>query len=429
MAGMDNTPSFDNDHIDLNTENRKVEQFSDDTVRSAPELEQAPSAPKQEDAPARPVDPRAQRLQEIAENRNAYRNEELATEDERFGRQRDVAPSAPPSEDDYVDLKVRKQTQRMTVKERDNILAEDWDLSDISAMSEAEKNRNAQQILALRSYGQELNSVKEQLKQPQTVIQQQPVQQQAEPVTQEPPKTPRQIAQEKLDKAYEDLEFGVEGARARAVEAQNELADIAAQEAIQRSRVAEASNGYDYDFNSAWNESVNDPAYQQNVLAIGMFEKAVDVGMRKMIADCLNAQPQEVQNAFLQRGITPEFIGRAPKEQITNLYKDMAIKSYPVPRPSALIKAVNQHITSQIAGTTPPAAQGQHPGTEANSGPHLGLDRSDRKAEIQNQPPRAGVPRPIPGSAPPAQTEQERRKATIQAEKALRRQGQPVSAR
>lgn len=421
MAGMDNTPSFDNDHIDLNTENRKVEQFSDETVRSAPELEQAPSTPKQEDAPARPVDPRAQRLQEIAENRNAYRNEELATEDERFGRQRDVAPPAPPAEDDYVDLKVRKQTQRMTVKERDDILAEDWDRADISAMSEAEKNRNAQQILALKSYGKDLDSVKEQLKNPQTVVHQQQVQQHADPVVQEPQKTPRQIAEEKLDTALQALELGEDGARAQVIEAQKELSRIEAQETLHQDRITQASNVYDYDYNSAWTESVNDPAYQQNVLAVGMFEKAVDVGMRQAIANCLNSQPQQVQAAFLQSGITPTYLGQASKEQITNLYKDMALKSYPVPRPSALIKAVNQHITSQIAGTTPPAAQGQHPGTEANSGPHLGLDRSDRKAEIQNQPPRAGVPRPLPGSAPPPMSEQERAKANIQAEKLARR--------
>lgn len=429
MNGMGNTSSLDNDYVDLNTENRRVEQFSDDTVRSAPELEPEAPAPKQEDAPARPVDPRAQRLAEIAENRNAYRNEELATEDERFGRQREAAPPTPPAETDYVDLKVRKQTQRMTVKARDEILSDDFEADDIKAMPEAEKNRYAQMILAQRAYRQEIDELKQQVKQPQTVIQQQPVQQQAEAAPQEPPKSPRQVAQEKLDKALEDLEMGENGARARVIEAQNELADIAANEAIQKSRIADASNVYDHDYNSAWSESVNDPAYQQNVLAVGMFEKAVDVGMRQAIANCLNAQPQHVQAAFLQNGITPTYLGQASKEQITNLYKDMAIKSYPVPRPSALIKAVNLHITSQIAGNTAPAAQGQHPGTEANSGPHVGIDRADRKAEIQNQPPRAGVPRPVSGSAQPAQTEQERRKATIQAEKARRRQGQAIPAR
>ena len=355
MSGMGTPLSFDQDQVDLKQENRTVEPLNDEASHVAPTFEEAGASQKVEEAPKRPIDPRAQRLAEIAENRNAYRNEELATEDERFGRQREAPPQPAPSENDFVDLKVRRQTQRMTIKERDNLLSEDWDDEDIRAMSEDEKNRSARQILARQAYDKDLESRKELIKQLQQPSQQ-PIHQQADPVAQEPPKTPRQLAQEKLDKAYEDLEFGVEGARARAVEAQNELADIAANEAIERSRIANIATGYDNDATSGWSEAVSDPIYQQNVLAVGMLEKAVDIGMRKTIADCLGSQPQNVQEAFLRNGITPDFIGKSSPQEIASLYKDMALKGYPVHRPSALIRAVSQHVSSQFAGPPQPAA-------------------------------------------------------------------------
>ena len=418
---QDNTPSFDKDAANIASESRNIETINDDASARQPDLDNSkPSAPEAEAPEARPVDPRKAKMDEIAARSNERRREEQDAVNATFGR-----PETPPpvalKDDDHVDLKVRRQTQRMTVRERNEILRDDFDDEDIQGMTEAERNRNAQFILANRSYRAEIDELKRETKAPQPQVQ---VIQPQTPVTEvEPPKTARQIAEEKLDAALEALEFGEPNARAAVKDAQNELARVAAEEVVQERDQRHRESVIDRDFDEGRNVVLQ--PWSNDPIVTGVLNTYIDIGLKAMIAQTIDKAGPAMQAAFARNGITPEFLQQADTKTVTDLYKDMILKGHQIPQPSRVIRAIAENTKSRIAGITRPAPQDQHPDPAGPDGQAPRLDRSARKEATANQPGRASLPRSPSNSNPPPMSEQDRAKANREAEKQKRR-GIPV---
>lgn len=426
-----NTASFstDEDREITSEANRSIERIDDETKRSSPELENQETpvvSPKEE--PAKPIDPRASKLEEIAQKRNDQRNDELEQQERNFIRP-NVAPApAEPKDDDTVDLKVRKQPTRLTIKERNEVLKDDFEEADIKQMSESEKNRATQQILTNRQYRAEMEELKAEKREFRTSQQQSAAapQQPAAQVPVEQPKTPMQIAHEKVQRATEAVSFGEDGAAQLMIEAQEELASIKADERIAQRESAQRSDGYDADVRRGFKEAdrlweKDHPQLMNDPVARGAIHPTVDILSRISIGEFIRNQPREIQQRFTSGGITPDYIKNATPAEISGVYKSMATKGYQIPPPSYIVTQAANVVASRLAGNTSPAAQEPHLAPGDENGQRVILDRSGRKDEIANQPNRAGVPRPIPGTKPAPMSEQERARHNIEVEKQKRR--------
>lgn len=431
---QDNTSSFENtiSTEDFASESRTVAPINDDAAHRRPDIEEARApAPEKEEAPKAPIDPRKERMDEVVAKNNERRAAELAAIDATLVRQETQPAVAPePRDDDYIDLKVRKQTTRMTARERNEILRDDFDDVDIKGMTETERNRQAQMILANRSYKDELDAIKSELKKPT------PAAQPAQVVVQDPvaAKAPIDAARERLDAALQALEYGEEGAREKVSTAHQELARIEAQAVFAENERTTKENVIDQDIRAGFSLARQDwlekyPDLVNDQVVIGSLQASVPIGFRRLIGEAINTQPQHIKDAFLTHGVTPEFVAHAPDEEIKALYKDMIVKGYTLPQPSRVIRAVAETIASRFAGNTPPVNAGQHHNPDGQNGrSEAVLDRSDRKEGIRNQPGRASMPRTSTNANQPQLSETERAKATRDAEK-LKRRGRAVQIR
>lgn len=404
-----------------------------------PDIDEGAPAPDVDDAPKVKEDPRQAKEREIVERANERRLKEQEQIDKAVIKPHKAdAPEPEPvlADTDYVDLKVRKQPYRMTVKDRNELLREDFDDEDLSAMPEKEKNRHAQMVMARREYAKELAELKEQ-------VNNAPKGQQAQPVAQPAPeqetapveKSRVEIAKEAYNQALEDFEYGKEGARERLSAAQSELfeaqAETSATKQIESRETARREQVFVSDIQTGWSEAeriireqapqaLADPFVRESLPAY------YDGAYRALIAKTIDEAGPQIQSAFTQHGITPDYLAQARGPELMHLYKDMTFKGYKLPRPSEVIRAVATNVASRFSGTTQPIPTGEHNSPDVNGEARTpSVDRSGRKDEIRNQPGRASMPRGQ-SDAPKRVETPEERAARVRSEERNKRRGRPV---
>lgn len=423
--------------IDPKAEQRRAPGPDAADQNFTPDVDEGAPAPDTDvdDAPKVKEDPRQAKEREIVERANERRKQEQEQSDAALAMpQKAEEPAPAPKDDDYVDLKVRKQPYRMTVKDRNELLREDFDDDDLAAMPEKEKNRHAQMVMARREYAKELAELKEQ-------VNNAPKGQQAQPVAQPAPepepveKSRLEVASEAYKQALEDFEYGKEGARDRLADAQSELfnaqAETAATQQIESRETARREQVFANDIQTGWSEAeriISEQAPQ--ALADPFVRESMpayfDAGYRTLIAKAIDDAGPQIQSAFAQNGITPDYLAQARGPELMHLYKDMTFKGYKLPRPSEVIRAVAGNVASRLSGNTQPTPTGEHNSPDVNGEARTpSVDRSGRKDEIRNQPGRASMPRGQSDTPRKVETPEERA-ARVRSEERNKRRGRPV---
>jgi hypothetical protein len=425
-APMDATRSIE-DQVSPSEEQRTVPAIDDVGTSHQPDI--ADAAPRQAEEPAAPespVDKRAARLEEIAERSRERSFNELERSREAFGKP-ETAASVTLGDDDKIVLKVRKNAVEMTVKQRNDLLAEELDSDEIAVMSEVDKKAFAQRILANRSYDEELARKRDEVSARPV---QQPVMQQQPEQPAEPQKTPLQVAKEKLADANRMIALGenLEEAVQMQAEATSELIKIGAAEVAQNTNIAtrqaEIAARYDRDALEGLEKIVGErPEFREEVAGRVLSAQYATIQRAAIDYYLTNADPQ-VQQAFVNAGIRREQLLTSDASYINALYKDMIVKGHRIPPPSALLDKAAELTATKLFGTTPPQPTGHtQPAPNGQQLQQPTVDRSDRKAAL-HQPARAGIPKHGEVQQPPL-SEQERAKAAIAEEKRLRR-GRPI---
>lgn len=378
------------------TEQAQITQVDDERA-AATAAEVDPAAPPavekakaEEDAPA---DPRAARLERISEQGRQHATEELeaaaATMAPAPGEQRQEPAPAPAPAERMVKLRIR---------------GEDVELP------ESEVIARAQKVTAADDY---LTEARDLLKEAKTTVKQPAAA--AEP----------EVKAEKVDRlaqAVELIQVGGDPAEAQALIAEEvqERATAAARDAVQGDKTASMSARFDTDFQQGFADAqaeypavMNDPVLAESVFS---FNGALQ---RHLIADFLKSTADEqTRSAFASAGITPEGIAAYSQQDAHALYKDMALKGYPLPPPSMVTKSAAKTFAEKYGSLTPqPAAP--------TPAPQPALDRTVRKEALQ-QPQRSTLPRATT-QTPPPRTEPQRAASARQELKASRRQGVAVS--
>ena len=425
--------------IDPKAEQRRAFGVDTNDQGHIPEIDNGDTAPvvEKEEAPKVREDPRQAKEREIVERVNETRRHEKDQADAALAKPVEAGPAPEKvlKDDDYVDLKVRKKPYRMTVKDRNELLREDYDDDDIKAMSEKDRNSQAQMLMARREYSKEIEDLKNQVNNSSKPTQQQPVQQ-AAPAEPAPVEKSRvELAQEGYDKALEDFEYGKENARPALSAAQNELfqaqAEIAATQQLDSRETSRREQVFVSDVEAGFTaaeqiirdanpQALNDPIIR------GSMPAYYDMAYRAIIAKAIGDGGPESIQAFTAHGVTPDYLANASGPELMYLYKDMTFKRYKLPRPSEVIRTVAGNIASRLSGNTQPAPTGQHqepaPSGEAQTAP---IDRSERKDAIRHQPGRASMPQGQ-SDAPRRQETQAERRSRVLAEERQKRKGRPT---
>jgi hypothetical protein len=427
--------------IDPKAEQRRAPGPDAADQNFTPEVDEGAPAPDTDvdDAPKVKEDPRQAKEREIVERANERRKQEQEQADAAIARPRkEEEPAAAPKDDDYVDLKVRKQPYRMTVKDRNELLREDFDDDDLVAMPEKEKNRHAQMVMARREYAKELAELKEQVNSaPKQQPQPQALQTAPGPEP-EAEKSRLDLAREAYNQALEDFEYGKEGARDKLAQAQAEMfdaqAEIATTQQIEARETQRREQVFVNDVQTGLNEAqriigeqapqaMADPFVRESMPAY------YDAAYRALIAKAIGDGGEQTIQAFTQHGITPDYLAQARGPELMHLYKDMTFKGYRLPRPSEVIRTVASNVASRFSGNTQPMPTGEHNSPDVNGEARTpSVDRSGRKDEIRNQPGRANMPRQQSDTPRKVETPEERA-ARVRAEERNKRRGRPVGNR
>jgi len=380
MSTEANTPA---EELAPVTEQATVRAIEEGAVELEPIAEE-PAAPATPAKPVdeKPVDPRAARMEELAERNRAHSADELEQARETFTPAEPVVAPAPAVEPErMIKLKVRGEVVELPESE---------------VIARAQKNDAADQYLT--EARDLLAEAKRTVKQPSAVQTPEPAPAQAEPKV------------DPIAKAVEMIQVGGDPAEVRAILASEiaEQAKQATEQALTNRDSSTRARNYDADYDGGFAE-VAKAADTANIMkdAVGFSTVRGLAGSLQAyaIADFLGKAPEHVQSAFAGAGITAETLPRYTPEDANALYRDMLLKGYHLPRPSDVIKAAAKTVAERFTGNTPPA-----PATVP--APTV-LDRSARKDALV-QPERTALPRA--STAKPAPRSEAQRAASARQE-------------
>lgn len=385
MSTEPNTPGPE--EIPASVEQRTIPAIQEDR---APELvsedKEAPPAPEPKKDDEAPADPRAARMEALADRAHVNRQEESAAVAEVMAPAV-AAPSAEPAPEPerMIKLKIRGEVVEMPESE---------------VIARAQKNDAADQYLA---------EAKDLLKEAKATRAQP-----AEPARQEP-------VVDKVDniaKAIEIIQSGGDPAEAKAIldTELSERARSAAEQAIDGRSNDQRSQRYDADMGAGFQEAATEyPDLMASPVGQSTVRGLTGSLQAHVIAEHLQTLTPEVQQAFSASGITPETLKHYSPDDAGALYKDMLLKGYRLPRPSEVTKAAAKTVADFYAGSTQPA-----PAPTPAPAPQI-LDRSQRK-EALNNPERTAIPKATQ-RPPQARTEPQRAASARQELRAGRRRG------
>lgn len=392
----DNTLS-EQDKLDqtMTTEQRTMPDLVNQDQRVEPvagaEDPTPPTPEKKDEEP--PVDPRAARMDRLAERAHERNTEELEQAREAVvdivRPEPEVKPE--PAPERMMKIKVRGQEVEMP---------------------ESEVIARAQKVDAADSYLTEARGLLDEAKRT-TRREPEPA-----PKREEPQPTPEKV--DRIAQAIEQIQLGGDPAEARALldTEFNERARSAARDAINEDRQHGAVASFDDQVDAGYAlfdkespEVAADPVARAVVTTVaGQLEAAV---IAKFLTE---AASPEIRSAFESAGITAEGLRTYSPQDAHALYKDMALKGYPLPKPAVVIQAAGKTVAERFASTTQVrTAPAPKPGPT--------LDRTVRKEAI-SQPERTAIPRPT-GATPPPKAEGERSQGARTDMRSERRTGAP----
>lgn len=386
MSTEPNTPG--QEELPASVEQRTIPTIEEAAPAPAPEQEEAPPAAVSKKEDQTPADPRAARLEALAENAHQNRQEESAAVAEVMAPAVPAAPAEPaPAPERMLKLKIR---------------------GEIVEVPESEVIARAQKVDAADQY---LSEAKDLLKDAKATVRQ--------PAPQPEP-APAPV--EKVDpvaRAIELIQTGGDPAEAKAIlETElSERATRAAEQVVDGRNTDQRSQRYDADFNfglaevaTEFEDMMGSPVGQFAVRGLAGSLQA------HVIAEHLTTLPPEVQQAFSASGITPDTLKNYSPEDAGALYKDMMLKGYRLPiRPSDFVKVAAKTVAEKF-GTTPP-----NPAPTPTPAPQPALDRTARK-EALNNPERTAIPKPT-ARVPAPRSEPQRAASARQELRASRRRG------
>lgn len=358
----------------------------DQRLEPTPEAPEAPPAAEPEKVePA--VDPRAARLEQLAERSRASNADELERAQEvtvPIAPKEEPTPAAPPER--MIKLKVR---------------GESVELPESEVIARAQKNDAADTYLT--EARQLLEDAKKTARQP-------------EPARTEP--APQPVKEDRIAKAVEAIQTGADPAEVKLLLDQE--IDDRVNASIEKSRQTETVQSQVHAFDAEVDQGYDAVRKEYPGLANDVISTNVVVSLAggmegELVARFLETDANDAtKSAFAQAGITAESVRRYPPQDAHALFKDMHLKGYQLPPPSAVIRAAGKTVAEWKPGATQPAAP--QPETKP-----VVLDRTARKDAIQ-QPERASIPRATPGK--PAPTSEPQRAAQTREEmRAERRTG------
>lgn len=357
----------------------------------APEVETpAPAPKKDEEAPA---DPRAARLERLAEQAHQNRADEAAAVSEVMVPVAQPVAEPAPAPERMMKIKVR---------------------GEIVELPESEVIARAQKVDAADQY---LSEARDMLREAKDAARQPNPQPAAQPA-------PAATQTEKADaiaKAIEIIQTGGDPVEAKALlETElNDRAARAADQAIDTRAAAQRSANYDNDYDAGFVAAQTEFAdVMSGPVGISTVKSLSGALQAHAIAEYLPTLAPEVQQAFSAAGITPDVLkdGRTyTPDAAAALYKDMLLKGYRLPRPSEVIKVAAKVVSDQMSGATRPAAPTAEPA------PQPALDRTARKEAIV-QPERTAIPKATV-RVPQPRSEAQRAVAGRQELRASRRRG------
>lgn len=361
-----------------------------------------PAAPAKEEAAEAPADPRAARMEALAERTRENATAELQTEQDSLkpiAERVDPAAAARQAEidDPMMTIKVRGENVQM---KRSEVIA------------------RAQKVDAADTYLSEarqmLEDAKRQRNDPQPA-------QAAEPTPVAVPKPSR------VDQFIEGIQLGEDPATIRELLDQEitERARAAVADARNEELQTQTSASYDNEIDQGFNQVHKDfPEVASDAITASIVSSFADGLKGEAISRFLSGKAiegyqfapadQNTIAAFAAAGITAEGIKRYKPHEVDALFRDMSLKGYDLPRPAAIIQVAGRTVVEKLRGsTTTPAV------TTTTPAP---LDRSGRKQAIQ-QPTLASIPRKTDGTFAP-KSEAERATQSRNDMKAERRAGQ-----
>lgn len=375
----------------VGTEQQAIKALDEERAALTPEPEAAPApaeAPKKEDEA--PVDPRAARIERLADNVRQNRSEEAeAVLEVMTPTVAAPAPQPEPAPERMIKLKIRGE-----VVEKPE--------SEVIAM--AQKVESADQYLS---------DAKEVLRDAKDAVRQYP-----QPPRQEPAPAPAAEKVDNVAKAIEIIQTGGDPAEARAIldTELTERATRAAEQVVDGRSSDQRSQRYDADLGAGFEQAATEyPDLMASPVGQNTVKGLTGSLQAHVIAEHLTSLAPEVQQAFSASGITPDTLKSYSPDDAAALYKDMLLKGYRLPRPSEVTKAAAKTVADFYAGTTKPAVA---PTPEPAPQP---LDRTARKEAIV-QPPRTAIPKSTTQPAMP-RSEAQRATAARQELRGARRKG------
>lgn len=239
--------------------------------------------------------------------------------------------------------------------------------------------------------------------------------------------------EDRLAKAIDVIQIGGDPKEARAIldEELNERATRAARSVVDERSEQEMDRVINADVVSGFAAVEKDyPHLVADKLQTGVLLLANADAQREEITNFLANAPDPVREAFASANITAEGLGAYTDKQTLALYRDMVKKNYGraedrpygLRRPSELTKEVAVKLAERFPAP-PPKAQGEPSPTPAANGKiPVVLDRTARKEAIQ-QPERTTIPRPTPGRQPAPLTPDQRAQVARDDLRAQRRKG------
>lgn len=315
-----------------------------------------------------PADPRAARMEALAEKTRENATEELALEQETLTpvaeRQGAAAAAAAPAER-MITIKVRGQEVQLP---------------------ESEVIARAQKTDAADTYLAEARQLYEDAKK---VSRGEPAPAKVDPVVPEP-------KVDRIAKAVEAIQLGesVDSIRDMLADEIKEQAREVARTVNEEDRGRTRSSNFDADEGAGFAQFQKDhPEVAKDPIAANVIMSVTRSMEAEVIARFLTDAPEAVRNSFASANITADGVRAYKPDDVHALFKDMHLKGYALHRPSAIIKAAGDTVATRFGATTK-AADPVVAATPAV------LDRTTRKAAIQ-QPIVAAIPRPTAGTPAP----------------------------
>jgi hypothetical protein len=342
---------------DLLSQQAGIEQLVNDDARPEPQAEKADTTAPEKDKveTEEKADPRAARMEQLAERRHGEQVQELV----------EAAAAMVPNPAEPAKAPEAQPAERMfKLKVRGEVV----EMPESKVLELAQKNEAAD------SY---LNEARKLLEEAKTVRQ---------PETK--PAEPDKVEKiDRIQQAIEKIQLGEDPAEVRAL-FDTEFTERARAEAraiLDEERAHSAASAFDSDIDEGFRSvSTTYPDMVADPIAQNVLGSLVAPAEAEVIARFLKSADENVRNAFAQAGITAEGVVTYRPADAHALFKDMHLKGYPLPRPADLIRSLGEQVAKKFGAT--PAVQ------PANQQQQQPLNRTQRKEAIQ-QPERVTIPR------------------------------------